>query len=103
MNQIDASENIASDEEVNNVDAEPLHTDSGHNELDLIALDLDDPKSDPNDRIKFANIICHFFWQVGILGRFFYLVVRGLSNIQIEFVFNNSLYNKDNSHLNKNL
>ena len=56
MNEINDKENIASDEEVDNVDAEPLNTDSDHNDLDLTTLDLDDPNSDPNEKIIDQNV-----------------------------------------------
>ena len=45
MDQIDDQEDIASDEEVNNVDAEPIECDSDNDDLDLITLVLDDPNS----------------------------------------------------------
>ena len=45
MDQIDDQEDIASDEEVNNVDAEPIECDSDNDGLDLITLVLDDPNN----------------------------------------------------------
>ena len=41
--EIDDQEGIASDEEVNNVDAEPIKCDSDHDDLNLTTLVLDDP------------------------------------------------------------
>ena len=46
MDQIDDQEYIASDDEVSNVDAEPIGTDSDHDDLDLTTLALDESNSD---------------------------------------------------------
>ena len=43
MDEIDDQEDIASDEDVNNVDAEPIDSNSDPDDLDLTTLDLDDP------------------------------------------------------------
>ena len=55
MDQIDDHEDIASDEEVNNVDAEPIDSEGDPDDLDLTTLDLDDPKSDPNKKYQVFN------------------------------------------------
>ena len=43
MDEIYDQEDIASDEDVNNVDAELIDSDSDPDDLDLTTLDLDDP------------------------------------------------------------
>ena len=45
IDEIDDQEDIASDEEVNNVDAELIECDSDHDDLDMTTLVLDDPNS----------------------------------------------------------
>ena len=52
MDEIDDEEDIASDEEVNNVDAEPIDSDSDPDDLDLTTLVLDDPNSDRNEKYR---------------------------------------------------
>ena len=49
MDEIDDQKDIASDEEVNNVDAEP---NSDPDDLNLTTLDLDDPNSDRNEKYQ---------------------------------------------------
>ena len=52
MDQIDDQKDIAPDEENNNVNAEPIDTDSDPDDLILTTLDLDDS----NSRIFFQRV-----------------------------------------------
>ena len=61
MDKIDDQKDIASDEEVTNIDAEPIDTDSNPDDLDLTILDLDDPKNDHNEKYR------HFWSFTGLI------------------------------------
>ena len=52
MNEIDDQEDIASDEEITNVDAEPIDSDSDPDDLDLTTLEMNDPNSDHNGFLR---------------------------------------------------
>ena len=52
VNEIDDQEDIASDEEITNVDAEPIDSNSDPDDLDLTTLDLNDPNSDHNGFLR---------------------------------------------------
>ena len=59
MDEID----IASDEEITNVDAEPIDSDSDPDDLDLTTLDLNDPNSDHNEHFwVFSGLIIIKNW-----------------------------------------
>ena len=47
MYQIDDQDDIASDEEINTVDAVPLNPDRNYDDFNMIKLDEDGPNSDP--------------------------------------------------------
>ena len=48
MYQIDDQEDIDSDEEIDNVDAEPLNADRNYGDVNTIKLDVYGPNSDNN-------------------------------------------------------
>ena len=57
MDEIDDQEDIASEEEITNVDAEPIDSDSDPDDLDLTILDLNDPNSDHNGKYRSKSSI----------------------------------------------
>ena len=56
MDEIDDQEDIASDEWITNVDAEPIDSNSDPGDLDLTTLDLNDPNSDHNENYRLKSV-----------------------------------------------
>ena len=55
MDEIYDQEDIASDEEITNVDAEPIDSDSDSDDLALTTLDLNDTNSDHNEKYRIKS------------------------------------------------